>query len=377
MTELRTLVRRTSDCGPGRRFAEHVAARIAPKQRRYLRLRRIVETVVSATSLLVVAVPMAIISLGVLATMGRPILFTQERVTQDGHVFRLHKFRSMRHPSQCGTDDDAARIVPFGRFLRETSLDELPSLWNVVRGEMSLVGPRPLTVDYMMRYSSEQHARHAVPAGLTGLAQVSGRNALSWDRRLEIDLEYVRTFGLVLDLQILAATVAAVLGRHGVTDDDGVSMSSFPGPQSTSDLQLLGPDADGAWSCRDREHSALLHGVVRVLESGVVELESFHGPLDGTTRQSLLDDALLLLVSRLRVVHRADWAVVHSTAPSSSLAVALTRNGFVPVEAGDRVPSAHHPGSSFCSGTRCQVAFLGFPDDEGAPTLPSPAMPSR
>ncbi|HJF49970.1 MAG TPA: sugar transferase, partial [Brachybacterium paraconglomeratum] len=203
--------------------------RLSPGQQSYLRRRRRADVVLGSIGLAITALPMLAISAGVMVTMGRPVLFTKERMTQDGRVFRLRKFRSMRAVAPDGSDDDAARLVPFGRMLRETSLDELPSLWNVVRGDMALVGPRPLTTDYSGRFSAEQFARHTVPAGLTGYAQVHGRNSLAWDDRLTMDQEYVRRVGLVLDLRILVDTVTAVLHRRGVTDEDGVSMADFPG----------------------------------------------------------------------------------------------------------------------------------------------------
>lgn len=187
---------------------------------------------------LAVTVPAAVLSLPVQAliavavrrTMGRPVLFRQERPGLHGQPFTMVKFRTMRDPDPTTRlDDDADRLTGLGRLLRATSLDELPSLWNVVRGDMSLVGPRPLLVRYLPRYSAEQARRHEVRPGLTGLAQVSGRNALSWERRLELDVEYVDHHTLRGDLRILAATVGKVLRREGVTGEDSATMSEFMG----------------------------------------------------------------------------------------------------------------------------------------------------
>ncbi|KQV25458.1 sugar transferase [Yonghaparkia sp. Root332] len=187
--------------------------------------------VIGAASLLVVTMPiMAVTALAVLVVHGRPVLFSQERPGRNGRIFRLRKFRTMRHPDQAsGRVSDAERITPFGARLRATSLDELPSLFNVLVGDMSFVGPRPLLVRYLDLYSVRQGRRHEVRPGITGLAQVSGRNAISWEERLELDVRYVETRTLALDARILARTVAVVLRGSGVTDGNGVSMSEFQG----------------------------------------------------------------------------------------------------------------------------------------------------
>ena len=203
--------------------------RLSPGQQSYLRRRRRADVVLGSIGLAITALPMLAISAGVMVTMGRPVLFTQERMTQDGRVFRLRKFRSMRAVAPDGSDDDAARLVPFGRMLRETSLDELPSLWNIVRGDMSLVGPRPLLLQYLPLYSPEQARRHEVRPGLTGLAQVRGRNLVSWEDRFAMDVHYVDHRSLRLDLRILAETVTAVVGRRGVSSATSQTMEPFAG----------------------------------------------------------------------------------------------------------------------------------------------------
>ncbi len=338
--------------------------RLAPGQVSYLRRRRRADVVLGGIGLAVSALPMLVISAGVMVTMGRPILFTQERMTQDGRVFRLRKFRSMRAVAPDGSGDDAARLVPFGKLLRETSLDELPSLWNVVRGDMSLVGPRPLTTDYFGRFSADQFARHAVPAGLTGYAQVHGRNALAWDDRLSMDQEYVRRLGPVLDVRILLDTVTAVLRRHGVTDDGGVTMSDFPGPQSTADLELDGPDAEGAWTCRDREDRVVLEGTAALLEPALVELRIRLGAGAEGAEAPLLDEALLLLASRLRAVHEAEWAcLAPGEEPGPELAAALARSGYAPPGSPVRHPTAVLPPAEVPDGTPAMIAFLGLPEE--------------
>lgn len=194
----------------------------------YDRLKRGIDLAASALGLVVSAPIQAVTAGVVLATHGRPVLFRQARPGTDGKVFELVKFRTMRHPDATHVTD-AERLTKVGRFLRATSLDELPTLWNVVKGDMSLVGPRPLLVQYLERYSPEQARRHEVRPGVTGLAQVSGRNSLDWDTRLELDVEYVDNRSLALDLKILWRTVASVLKRSGISHAGEATMTEFMG----------------------------------------------------------------------------------------------------------------------------------------------------
>ncbi len=156
---------------------------------------------------------------------GRGVLFTQERAGRGGRPFRLRKFRSMRE----GDGDDGERLTKFGRFLRASSLDELPELWNVLVGEMSLVGPRPLPTRYLPRYSAEQRRRHEVRPGLTGWAQVHGRNLLDWETKFRYDVWYVDHRSLALDLKILALTVVQVFAARGIAATGEATMSEFKG----------------------------------------------------------------------------------------------------------------------------------------------------
>lgn len=196
----------------------------------YRPLKRALDIVGSA-SLLAATAPVLAATAGAVAVgLGRPVLFTQQRPGKDGQIFTLYKFRSMREPNpDRGLVTDAQRLTSFGRLLRSTSLDELPSLWNVLRGDMSFVGPRPLLVTYLERYSPRQARRHEVRPGITGLAQVSGRNALDWDARFELDVEYVETLSFAQDARILLRTVAAVLRRTGISAADHATMSEFAG----------------------------------------------------------------------------------------------------------------------------------------------------
>jgi sugar transferase EpsL len=183
-------------------------------------LKRAIDVVGAGTGLLLAAVPMAAIAVAVRRTLGRPVLFRQQRPGLHARPFELLKFRTMREGIDAagGPLDDAARLTPLGQRLRAWSLDELPELVNVLRGDMSLVGPRPLLMEYLDLYTPEQARRHEVRPGLTGLAQVAGRNALSWQDRFALDVWYVDHWSLWLDARILARTVWAVLRRRGITD---------------------------------------------------------------------------------------------------------------------------------------------------------------
>jgi len=165
------------------------------------------------------------VALVVLVALGRPVLFRQRRAGLRGAPFDLLKFRTMKE----GAGEDLARLTPLGRWLRSTSLDELPQLWNVVRGDMSLVGPRPLLVHYLDRYTPEQRRRHEVKPGLTGWAQVNGRNKVGWERRLAMDVWYVDHWSLGLDLWILARTILEVARRTGISGEGSATMPEFRG----------------------------------------------------------------------------------------------------------------------------------------------------
>ena len=194
-------------------------------------MKRLIDILVSAFLLILLAPVMAILAIGVLLDVGSPILFRQQRPGLNGSPFALYKFRTMRAATdgRAGVDTDAHRLTHFGRWLRAMSLDELPELWNVLRGDMSLVGPRPLLMQYLPLYTPEQMRRHEVRPGLTGWAQVNGRNALSWDDKFRLDVWYVDHRSLLLDAKILLRTAAAVLGRQGITYEDSATMPEFTG----------------------------------------------------------------------------------------------------------------------------------------------------
>jgi len=175
---------------------------------------------------------LAVVALLVRIKLGSPVFFRQQRPGRGEGIFEMIKFRSMRdaRDGQGRPLPDSERLTPFGRRLRSTSLDELPELINVLRGEMSLVGPRPLLVEYLPRYSTEQRRRHEVPPGLTGWVQVNGRNALSWDEKFALDVWYVDHRGFWLDLRILFRTVWQVVARHGISAAGDATMPEFRPP---------------------------------------------------------------------------------------------------------------------------------------------------
>ena len=163
--------------------------------------------------------------------LGGPVLFRQSRPGCDGQVFELIKFRTMSNARDANGEllPDEERLTPFGNRLRRLSLDELPTLWNVVRGDMSLVGPRPLLVQYLDRYTQEQSRRHEVAPGITGWAQINGRNAITWEEKFDLDVWYVENVSLRTDLAILFRTVSQVLGQRGVSAEGHATMPEFMG----------------------------------------------------------------------------------------------------------------------------------------------------
>lgn len=192
-------------------------------------MKRLFDLVSASCALVVFCVPLIVVAVLVRARLGAPVFFRQERIGRHGRPFEILKFRTMRDAVDAAglvlPDED--RLTPFGRFLRSASLDELPELWNILRGDMSFVGPRPLLPEYVPYYLPEQMRRHEVRPGLTGLAQINGRNAQSWDERFEFDVRYVDNHSFWGDLKILVQTAWRVLAREGVSAEGHETMPRF------------------------------------------------------------------------------------------------------------------------------------------------------
>lgn len=193
--------------------------------------KRLFDILISGVAALVLLPLLAMVALAVALLLGRPVFFTQLRPGLDGRPFKIVKFRTMIDQSRAKEGaSDAERLTRFGRLLRSTSLDELPELGNVLRGDMSLVGPRPLLVHYLPHYDAFQQRRHEVRPGLTGWAQVNGRNAISWEEKFALDVWYVDHVSFRLDLKILLITLARVLFRHGISAEGSATMPEFAPP---------------------------------------------------------------------------------------------------------------------------------------------------
>lgn len=199
-------------------------------------VKRAFDVVVAGLALFVLIPVLGVVAWQVRRRLGSPVLFRQVRPGLHGEPFELVKFRTMLDAvDESGASlSDGERLTDFGRFLRASSLDEIPELWNVVKGEMSLVGPRPLLVEYLPLYSSAQARRHAVRPGLTGWAQIHGRNLLSWEEKFALDLWYVDNQSFWLDMRILAATIVQVCRRHGISAESHPTMTRFTGPEDKS-----------------------------------------------------------------------------------------------------------------------------------------------
>jgi lipopolysaccharide/colanic/teichoic acid biosynthesis glycosyltransferase len=194
-------------------------------------MKRLFDILCSALALLLLSPVLLAVFILVRAKLGKPALFRQERPGLHGRLFTMVKFRTMldARDAQGNPLPDSARLTRFGRLLRATSLDELPELWNVLKGDMSLVGPRPLLTEYLALYSPEQARRHETRPGVTGWAQINGRNALSWEEKFRLDVWYVDNRSLWLDMKILFLTVKKVLVRDGISASGEATMSKFTG----------------------------------------------------------------------------------------------------------------------------------------------------
>jgi len=197
-------------------------------------MKRLFDITAALLGLLLLLPLMALVFWQVSRKLGSPVFFRQVRPGLNGKPFEMIKFRTMRDAVNAAGDQlpDSERMTPLGRFLRSSSLDELPELWNVLKGEMSLVGPRPLLMEYLPLYSKEQYRRHEVRPGVTGWAQINGRNALSWDEKFKFDIWYVDNRSFWLDLKIILSTIKKVVVRDGISADGEVTMTKFTGDKT-------------------------------------------------------------------------------------------------------------------------------------------------
>lgn len=200
-------------------------------------IKRALDIVLSGAAMLVLSPVLLVTALLVRTKLGSPVLFHQDRPGKDGKIFRLYKFRSMTDERDAEGEllPDEIRLTKFGKLLRSTSLDELPELWNIFRGDMSIVGPRPLLVKYLPLYNEEQRHRHDVRPGLTGWAQVNGRNSITWEDKFRYDVWYVRNISFLLDVKIVFLTVKKVFCREGISSEDSATMEDFMGEQEAAE----------------------------------------------------------------------------------------------------------------------------------------------
>lgn len=198
-------------------------------------IKRLMDMVLSGIALVVLSPVLLVTALLVRTKLGSPVIFCQERPGKDEKIFKLYKFRSMTDQRDENGEllPDEVRLTRFGRLLRSTSLDELPELWNILRGDMSIVGPRPLLVRYLPRYNEEQRRRHDVRPGLTGWAQVNGRNAISWEEKFRLDVWYVEHLSFLLDLKVIFMTVKKVICREGISAENAATVVEFTGIKET------------------------------------------------------------------------------------------------------------------------------------------------
>ena len=200
-------------------------------------LKRLLDIVIASSALVLLSPVYAFVAYKVRKNLGSPVLFRQVRPGLNGKPFEMIKFRSMKDAVDAQGDSlpDSERLTPFGQMLRSSSLDEMPELWNVIKGEMSIVGPRPLLMEYLPLYNEQQAKRHNVRPGITGYAQVNGRNAISWEKKFELDTWYVENRSLWLDFKIMLKTVQKVLSRDDISAEGEATMSKFTGTSEPKD----------------------------------------------------------------------------------------------------------------------------------------------
>jgi lipopolysaccharide/colanic/teichoic acid biosynthesis glycosyltransferase len=194
-------------------------------------IKDLLDRIIAAIALIILSPILIGVAIAIYINMGRPVLFIQPRPGKDARIFNFYKFRTMTNErdNKGNLLSDEKRLIPLGKFLRQTSLDELPQLWNVLKGDMSFVGPRPLLVKYLDRYTPQQARRHEVKPGITGLAQVRGRNAINWEEKFNLDIFYIDNWNLWLDLKIILITFFKVLKQEGINQEGYTSSAEFKG----------------------------------------------------------------------------------------------------------------------------------------------------
>lgn len=204
-------------------------------------IKRVLDVVISSIALILLSPVLAIVAILVKTKLGSPVIFKQDRPGKDEKIFKLYKFRTMTDEKDKNGNllPDEKRLTKFGKLLRSTSLDELPELINIIKGDMSIVGPRPLLVEYLNLYSEEQRHRHDVRPGLTGYAQVRGRNLVDWESRFKLDVEYVDNLTFKTDLKVLFDTFKIVLKKEGISDSSGITMEKFRGNLDLEEKQVV------------------------------------------------------------------------------------------------------------------------------------------
>ncbi|MGN8914147.1 sugar transferase [Anaerofustis butyriciformans] len=201
-------------------------------------IKRIIDFLLSLIGIIILSPVLLIVSIMVRTKLGSPILFKQERPGLNGKIFKMYKFRTMTNETDENGEllPDEVRLAKFGKFLRSSSLDELPEMFNILKGDMSIVGPRPLLVKYLPLYSERQSHRHDVRPGLTGYAQVNGRNAISWEEKFELDIFYVNNSSFMVDLMIFFKTIKKVFDREGISSGTCVTMEEFKGSREAEEV---------------------------------------------------------------------------------------------------------------------------------------------
>lgn len=295
----------------------------------YHTVKRMLDFVGALLALLVLSPIFAVVAVLVLVFLGSPVFFTQQRVTKGERVFRLWKFRTMLNADPArGLITDAQRLTRFGRLLRSSSLDELPSLWNILCGEMSFIGPRPLPTRYLQHYSPEQRRRHLVRGGLSGLAQVSGRNRIHWDDRFDLDTEYVDSVSLSVDLRIVFRTIGIVLRADGISQDGEATADNFGGTLK-SDLLVFDEDGCGeqkrSWSVRTTAGDVV--GRCDISQSGAdAAVILFEAHPDAENDEEVRREVIRLVTNRARATE-ATFAAWVLPPDSQDLAI-LANAGF-------------------------------------------------